>query len=304
MVTDAGYTCPIISDAGTMTAGTLTLCSAAAAPAIATATQSVPYVEDSDDAVMFILHTDASDVLGSEIARSCGNPGFGDADTPLTFGSASAPGVVVSGVTYNVHTFTSSGTITVIRPGLVQLLIVAGGGGAGAGRNSSTGGGGGGGGQIYTGLTISSTSAISIGNGGAGGTYDIPSGVASPGSAGQNTTVLGLTAIGGGYGGGSNNLGQAAGGNGGNGGGGGQVLAQGNGAVGLGTAGQGNNGVTNSGGSSNNQAGYSVGGFGGFNPSGGGTPGAANTGNGGEAGYNQNSGGAGGSGVVVITYPI
>ena len=100
MVTDAGYTCPIISDAGTMTAGTLTLCSAATAPAIATATQSVPYVEDSDDAVMFILHTDASDVLGSEIARSCGNPGFGDADTPLTFGSASAPGVVVSGVTY------------------------------------------------------------------------------------------------------------------------------------------------------------------------------------------------------------
>jgi hypothetical protein len=99
-LTDAGYTCPIISDAGTMTAGTLTLCSPATAPAIATATQSSPYLEDQNDEVMFILHTDAADVLGSEIARSCGNPSFGDADTPLAFGSATSAGVVVGGVTY------------------------------------------------------------------------------------------------------------------------------------------------------------------------------------------------------------
>jgi hypothetical protein len=101
-LTNAGYTCPTISDAGTMTAGTLTLCSPATAPAIATATQSTPYIEDPNDEVMFILHSNASDALGSEIARSCGNPGFGDADTPLAFGSTTATGIVVGGVTYYI----------------------------------------------------------------------------------------------------------------------------------------------------------------------------------------------------------
>jgi gliding motility-associated-like protein len=101
-VTNTGHTCPIISDAGTMTAGTLTLCSPSTAPAVATATQSTPYIEDDNDVVMFILHTDPLNVLGSEISRSCGNPGFGDADTPLAFGSTSAAGVVVGGVTYYI----------------------------------------------------------------------------------------------------------------------------------------------------------------------------------------------------------
>ena len=41
-----------------------------------------------------------------------------------------------------IHTFTESGTLTVTKPGTVQVLVVGGGGGGGA----STGGGGGGGG--------------------------------------------------------------------------------------------------------------------------------------------------------------
>ena len=101
-LTNTGYTCPIISDGGTMTAGTLTLCSPATAPAIATATQSTPFTADPNDAFMFILHTNASNVFGSEIARSCGNASFGDADSPLAFGASSAAGVIVSGVTYYI----------------------------------------------------------------------------------------------------------------------------------------------------------------------------------------------------------
>lgn len=45
-----------------------------------------------------------------------------------------------------VHTFTSSGTLTVTGSGNVQVLVVGGGGGGGG----STGGGGGAGGLIYT----------------------------------------------------------------------------------------------------------------------------------------------------------
>jgi gliding motility-associated-like protein len=101
-MTDAGYTCPSITNGGVMTASSLSICSPAAAPAQATATQSTPYTADANDAFMFVLHTNAANVLGSEIARSCGNAIFGDANTPLSFGATSGPGVIVSGTVYYI----------------------------------------------------------------------------------------------------------------------------------------------------------------------------------------------------------
>ncbi len=101
-MTDAGNTCPVLSNGGVMTASSLSICSPATAPAQATATQSTAYTTDANDAFMFVLHTNAADVLGSEIARSCGDPIFGDANTALSFGAASGPGVIVSGTTYYI----------------------------------------------------------------------------------------------------------------------------------------------------------------------------------------------------------
>jgi len=112
---------------------------------------------------------------------------------------------------------------------VIEYLIVAGGGGGGG----WAGGGGGGGGGVLAG-TYTATSqnpgafTVTVGDGGAGN-----SGQGS-GSKGQNSSVFGLTAEGGGYGGYSN-----VGGNGGSGGGGG---GSGTRAGGTGTAGQGNNG--------------------------------------------------------------
>ena len=112
---------------------------------------------------------------------------------------------------------------------VVEYLIVAGGGGGGG----WAGGGGGGGGGVLTG-TYTATSqnpgafTVTVGDGGAGN-----SGQGS-GSKGQDSSVFGLTAEGGGRGGYSN-----VGGNGGSGGGGG---GSGTRAGGQGTAGQGNDG--------------------------------------------------------------
>jgi len=75
--------------------------------------------------------------------------------------------------TYQVHTFTSSGTfnVTTLGNGLVQLLVVAGGGG---------GGGGGAGGFVYnSSYAVSLTSYTTIvGTGGNGqGTFNGVSGI-------------------------------------------------------------------------------------------------------------------------------
>jgi hypothetical protein len=73
------------------------------------------------------------------------------------------------GVTYNVHTFTSSGTLTVTSSGLVDVLVVGGGGGAGVDYGS---GGGGGGALIEKGGVFleGGSTTVTVGAGGAGGT--------------------------------------------------------------------------------------------------------------------------------------
>ena len=102
------------------------------------------------------------------------------------------------GITYDVHTFTSSGTFNVTGGGSVDYLIVGGGGGGGGG----TGGGGGAGGFVTGTITVTDSTAytITVGAGGAGGRANT-----SPyrGTNGKNSVFAGVTAVGGG-GGGSN----------------------------------------------------------------------------------------------------
>jgi len=103
----------------------------------------------------------------------------------------------ISGVTYRIHAFTSSGTFQVTAGSSnIDVLIVAGGGGGGG----STAGGGGAGGLIYqaaVGVLVGSYT-ITIGAGGAGSRI---SDLGTPNNTnGSNTTAFGYTAIGGGYG--------------------------------------------------------------------------------------------------------
>ena len=102
------------------------------------------------------------------------------------------------GITYKVHTFTSSGTFIAESSGLVDVLIVAGGGG-GAGAFA---GGGGAGGVVYgtnTSVTASAFTVL-IGGGGQGGLgwQNINN---MRGANGGNSSIFGLIASGGGGGG-------------------------------------------------------------------------------------------------------
>jgi len=235
------------------------------------------------------------------------------------------------GTTYRVHTFTTTGTNTFAVSSVgtsptVEYLVVAGGGG---GATDAEIGGGGGAGGFRTGtLSVSPQNyTITVGAGGARGTGVDQSGTGSGtnGGNGGNSVFSTITAIGGG---GGSTRGATAG-SGGSGGGGGDF----GGIGGAGTSGQGFAGGTNgrsntpssildanggggAGGAAGNGSANSpqVFSFGpglissitgtylaqGGNVFGdlGYVQGAANTGNGGSAAR------AGGSGIVVIRYPI
>ena len=157
--------------------------------------------------------------------------------------------IAQDGIRYRVHTFTSDGTFEVTRGGEVEYLVVAGGGGGAMGA-------GGAGGLLSNvgaaGLAVSpQTYPVVVGGGGSG----LPgSTTPSPqpgtwrderGTEGDNSTVFGLTADGGGTGGayGDGGVDVRTGTSGGSGGGGGGLFTdQTNTAGGNGTAGQGNDG--------------------------------------------------------------
>jgi hypothetical protein len=160
--------------------------------------------------------------------------------------------ITVGGVNYRTHTFTTSGTFTVTSGGELDYLVVAGGGGAGqrlqTGNNSGFPGGGGAGGLLTSFLTAPTTITngsypITVGLGGLG----VSNSADNRGANGQNSTALGLTAIGGGGGGSGKDgvlnettINGSAGGSGGGAGGSSQTTGTGNG--GAGTAGQGRDG--------------------------------------------------------------
>lgn len=107
----------------------------------------------------------------------------------------------ISGTTYKVHQFTTTGNNSFVVSSVsgtvpVDILLV-GGGGAGGGATTTYGGGGGGGGgavSYQTGLSVTAqTYTIAVGAGGTGVS-------GANGNAGSNTTGLGYTANGGGGG--------------------------------------------------------------------------------------------------------
>jgi len=145
-------------------------------------------------------------------------------------------GTVTTDGDYKVHTFTTSGTLTLdvgtdaTYGDIVEYLVIAG----GAGGGGELGGGGGAGGYL-TGTSFNVTTqaySITVGAGGAGsGGYDSP----DIGASGSSSVFSTITTTGGGGGGGSAE-------NGASGGSGGGQWVGGSSGGGAGTSGQGNAG--------------------------------------------------------------
>ena len=134
-------------------------------------------------------------------------------------------GNVTSDGTNTIHTFTTSGTLSVLVPLTASALVVAGGASGG-----SLGGGGAGGFRTATGLTIDSSSnyLVTVGAGAAASTVQL-------GNYGNNSVFSSITATGGGRGEGDSGTPQA--GVGGSGGGGGANMSGSGGGGGGGGAG-------------------------------------------------------------------
>jgi hypothetical protein len=235
---------------------------------------------------------------------------------------------------YRIHTFTTVGTstFTPATSGLVEVLVVAGGGGGGGCSANQSGGGGGAGELVYIpNSSVSGSVSVTVGAGGNGGTT---TGV--NGTNGGNSVFGSLTALGGGFGGTTNRNGNPGGSGGGSGrtaiggastatigygnagglsvgnisgtasgGGGGGATSVGQNAYDNNIRTPGGTGYTSS--ISGTGVIYATGGNGGARSlSSNGANGAANTGNGADGGDGNalTNGGAGGSGIVIVRYPI
>jgi surface protein len=228
------------------------------------------------------------------------------------------------------HVFTASANLTVTQGGPIQAFVVGGGGGAG----NDNSGGGGAGGVVYS-SSLSITSGVIPATVGTGGLGRV--GVFNPQLQGQNSTFGSVVAIGGGRGGQNSEFNGGSGGSGGGGAiggfsvGGAGTLGQGNsgsgdgGGGGAGTSGSGNNGGSGSfyaqyaslgfgspagwfGGGGAGGVYLGTGGIGGGGAGGGsattGSSGSANTGGGGGSSTYPLYGGSGGSGIIILSYPI
>jgi hypothetical protein len=197
------------------------------------------------------------------------------------------------GITYKVHTFTSSGDFTVTSGGSVDYLIVAGGGG-GKSHGATDGSGGGGAGGFLCSVDTSGGPSLALSQMTLiPSIYSVVVGDGGPANGGKgNDSIFNqLIAVGGG-GGGPNTPSDDGG--------------SGGGAGGLGTANQGNNGAPYSGNGSGGGGGAGETGF--YSASGGGNGGDGLqtsiktgtleyfAGGGGGGGYNTSSGGSGGLG--------
>jgi hypothetical protein len=245
---------------------------------------------------------------------------------------------------YFYHVFNSSGTFTPSQALTCDYLVVAGGGGGGVANfngNATSGGGGagglrstvtatGGGGTLETALALASGTGytITIGAGGAGSTAQD-----SDGTNGSNSVFSTITSVGGGYGSSRNTVGTnrnpSSGGSGGGGGlnvngaagttnqgfaGGNPTDTNNSGAGGGGAGGVGGNSGSNTPGVAGlglavgitgSLVTYATGGRGRqTNP----VDGTSNTGTGGDGGSTSSGsptrGGNGGSGIVIVRYPI
>jgi hypothetical protein len=115
-----------------------------------------------------------------------------------TGGSSSS--ITVAGTAYTLLTFTASGTLTVTKSGLFDVLVLGAGGagGGGSGTFSGFGGGGGGaGGLVQQTIYLSANTTVTVGAKGTG------VGIDTAGTPGSKSAVDFVTAIGGGGGSGS-----------------------------------------------------------------------------------------------------
>ncbi|MBX7051080.1 MAG: gliding motility-associated C-terminal domain-containing protein [Flavobacteriales bacterium] len=96
------YSCPIITESGTMDNTLITVCGGQVNANSGSGVFNNDAVLDGNDQQMFVLHTGSGSTLGTIIATDCDDAVFGDADSPLSFGAASAAGVIVSGTTYYI----------------------------------------------------------------------------------------------------------------------------------------------------------------------------------------------------------
>lgn len=258
-----------------------------------------------------------------------------------TYGTAtggSSSSITVSGQNYTLLTFTSSGTLTVTKAGLFDLLILGGGGGTGSGGGhpSLSAGGGGGGGRVEVTTYFDANQTVTVGAGGGAGSGGSASmvgrhtivGGASGWSVeyGQNqrgscagggsnysaTNVSGITNI---YN--DSYFGGNTGGNGTSGGGGGAGIGGNGNAGSSGVGGNGGAGIDIStflgqaanttlkgggGGGGSGGSGWGSGGSGGGAGSAGSA--SANTSGGGGGGGYGLTGGSGGSGIVYVRFKV
>jgi gliding motility-associated-like protein len=92
------FSCPILTDAGTMSTTALSICGTNAAIGVSNNNA----VFDGNDEQTFVLHTGAGSTLGTIIAQDCNDANFGDIDSPLIFSATPAAGAVQYGVTYYI----------------------------------------------------------------------------------------------------------------------------------------------------------------------------------------------------------
>ncbi|PKN02920.1 hypothetical protein CVU76_02755, partial [Candidatus Dojkabacteria bacterium HGW-Dojkabacteria-1] len=230
-----------------------------------------------------------SNVIGASTSISTSSVGSSPAQLSGTGGSVS------SWNGYTIHTFTSSGTLSLpTNVDSVEFLIVGGGGGGGQiGTAGNEGNGGGGAGGL---LSSDNIGAVSL----TAGNYSIVvGGGGSPNNKGGNSSALGYTAEGGGFGGYTSST-AGSGGSGGGGRGFSSTQQGGTGGSNVAYAGGGGGARDTSPGA----GGSGGGGAGATGATGNGTSGTANRGGGGGgAGRNGGTAGSGGSGIVIVRYP-
>ena len=208
----------------------------------ATSSSYTPVSGDVGRTLLCKVTATGSGGTSSEVSSNTSSAVAATAGVDCTGGTITTP--TISGTTYTLHQFTSSGTLTCTTTKTAKILVVAGGGGGGG----VIGGGGGAGGLIYQSSYALSASnySITVGSGGNGGSGWNTSG--QDGKVGTNSVfdVSGvtqtLTAIGGGGGGYHAGATPSGNKNGGSGGGRAAEVNTGSSVVGTGTSGQGNNG--------------------------------------------------------------
>ncbi len=178
------------------------------------------FTGEMDEVCIYGQQLSSTDIAALAGATCSGTPGLASSGVTATGGTITD----VNG--YRIHTFTSSGTLTVTQGGFIDYLVVAGGGGGGMDM-----GGGGGGGGVQQGTLTTSPQAysITVGSGGNGapaaGTSGQPSAhqFTIPATRGGDSSIApgSVIAYGGGFGGSSVNsyTPGSAGGSGGSGGG-------------------------------------------------------------------------------------